>query len=134
MIDFDLPVNENLIMHDALSQQVAYNITLRMFSKNEKPDAIFAVSDYAALGALMALQEMNIKVPAEVGIVGFANEPFTSIVNPALSTVDQMSEDMGRTAAHMLLEQVSAEDENVFVSQKQIIKPQLIIRKSSKRI
>lgn len=68
-----------------------------------RPDAVFSASDFAALGLLQAALAAGVDVPGELGIVGFANEPFTEYVTPALTTVDQHTTDMGRLAAERLL-------------------------------
>ncbi|HTJ14589.1 MAG TPA: LacI family DNA-binding transcriptional regulator [Dinghuibacter sp.] len=66
-------------------------------------DAIFAVEDFTALGALQELQERGVRVPDEVGVIGFANESFGTLVTPALSTVDQQTIRMGEIAAELFL-------------------------------
>lgn len=94
------------------------------------PDAVFAASDYAAVGAMQAIKEKGLKVPEDVALVGFANEPFTSFIEPNLSTVDQHSEEMGQFAAKIFLEEIRAGKEN-YIPRKTVLSPQLIIRKSS---
>lgn len=132
--DHDLPLVMEWVFFDALSQQAAYEAARKIFSENGRPDAVFAVSDYAALGTLFALQDLNIPVPDEVGIIGFANEPFTGLTTPGLTAFDQHSEEMGRTAARLLFEQINADDQNRFIPKSISIKPELIVRKSSNRI
>lgn len=133
MKESDLVLKENRVFYEALSQQAAFDATLKMFSENEKPDAVFAVSDYAALGTLLALQEMKIVVPDEVGIIGFANEPFTGLISPGITAFDQHSEEMGKVAASLLFEQINTGDEKRFIPKSISLKPELIIRKSSAR-
>jgi len=128
-----LPLNESWVFFDALTQQAAFDSARKIFSGKERPDAVFAVSDYAALGTLLALQEMNIPAPDEVGIIGFANEPFTGLTSPGISAFDQHSEEMGRIAAGLLFEQINAGEEKKFIPKSISIKPELIIRKSSAR-
>jgi len=55
----------------------------------DPPDAIFATEDFTALGAISELKERKIKIPGEVGVIGFANELFGKHITPSLSTVDQ---------------------------------------------
>lgn len=96
------------------------------------PDGVFSASDYAALGAIQVLKERNIKIPSEVALIGFANEPFASFIDPQLSSVNTTNENMGRFAAKIFLDQVSL-DQEVFAPSKTVLSPELIIRASSKR-
>ncbi|HMP28630.1 MAG TPA: LacI family DNA-binding transcriptional regulator [Saprospiraceae bacterium] len=102
-----------------------------LLARDVKPDAIFSASDYAALGAMMVLKENNIKIGTEVGLIGFANEPFTEFVDPPLSTVDQKAKSIGEHAVSSLLNYIDAPETYIFG--KTVLTPQLIIRSSSIR-
>jgi LacI family transcriptional regulator len=92
-------------------------------------DAIFSSSDYAALGAQQLLKMVGRKVPEEVAIVGFGNAPFTSFLDPSITTVDQNGLQMGQCAARVFLEQINKGED--YIIRKHILQPQLIIRSSS---
>ena len=62
-------------------------------------DAIFAASDMAAIGATHALQNLGRKIPDDVAIIGFDDIPAAQLVSPALTTVAQFQEQLGRRAA-----------------------------------
>ena len=66
-------------------------------------DAVFAHNDLSAAGALRALREAKLAVPADVSVVGFDDIPLAMQTDPALTTVRQPLRDMGATAARMLL-------------------------------
>lgn len=99
----------------------------------ERPDAVFSASDFAALGLLQAAQAAGVSVPAQLGIVGFANEPFTAYVTPALSTVEQQTNDMGAHAARRLLDRLAGLPEAGGATEAIVLAPQLIARASSRR-
>ncbi len=105
----------------------------RLLELPEPPDAIFSASDYAALGAMQVLKEHKIGIPEQVGLVGFANEAFTSYVEPGLSSVNQHSERMGEFAARIFLEQVQAPKDKPFMPRKTVLTPELVLRGSSMR-
>jgi LacI family transcriptional regulator len=67
------------------------------------PDAVICAGDYTALGVLQAARDLQIDVPGELAISGFANEEFTSLIDPSLSTVDQQGTEIGRIAAHSFM-------------------------------
>lgn len=96
------------------------------------PDAVFAASDYSAIGAMQVIKEKGLRIPEDIALVGFANEPFTSFVEPGLSTIDQMSEEMGRFAANIFLEEVRLTN-HTFMPRKTVLTPKLITRGSSKK-
>lgn len=94
------------------------------------PDAVFSSSDYAAIGALQYLKDNGIRVPEDMGFVGFSNEAFTELVDPPLSTIDQHSKQMGRYAAELMLERLSGNYSGES-PRKTVLNPELIIRTSS---
>lgn len=98
---------------------------------NDIPDAIFSSSDFAALGALQVLKS-KFNIPEDIAIVGFANEPFTSFVEPAMTTVNQHGRDMGRLAAKAFLDCVA--NKKGYVPRQIVLQPELIVRASSKKI
>ena len=102
-----------------------------LFNLPEKPDAIFSASDFVALGAIQELQARNIKVPEEVSVIGFANEPFTDFLELSITTVDQFPLEMGRTAARVYLNQ-ETNPENKNIQKKVVLEPKLILRKSTR--
>jgi LacI family transcriptional regulator len=104
----------------------------QLFDLEEKPDAIFSSSDFVALGVIQELKARNIKIPKEVAVIGFANEPFTDYEELSMSSIDQFPEEMGNMTAKVFLEQVNSSN-NVKIDKKVIMEPKLIIRKTSKK-
>jgi LacI family transcriptional regulator len=69
----------------------------------ERPQALICYDDVEALGIMDALRGSGIRVPDDIGVVGFDDIPFAGIANPRLTTVAQPSEEVGRSAFGMLL-------------------------------
>jgi LacI family transcriptional regulator len=67
------------------------------------PTAIFAMNDNMAVGVLQAARERGMRVPEELSVVGFDDSERAGIVTPALTTVRQPLEEMGRMAVSLLL-------------------------------
>ncbi|MDN3594892.1 LacI family DNA-binding transcriptional regulator [Zunongwangia endophytica] len=99
---------------------------------DEKPDAIFSSSDYAALGAIQELKANGIKIPEEVCVVGFSNEPFTKYMELPITSVDQTPLEMGKIAAQVFLEQTK-ESQTLTTEKKVVLAPELYVRDSSNR-
>ena len=68
------------------------------------PSAIFASNDVMAMGAMDAVRSRGLRVPEDISIVGFDDIPQAALVHPALTTVRQPLEQMGRVATQMLLD------------------------------
>lgn len=130
---YNMPVVEELIIENAWTKELGAKATRKLLSLPEPPDAIFAsTSDFSALGVLDVAHDMHLKVPSQLGILGYANEPFTEITTPSITTVDQFSVHMGKTIANLYFAEM--ENKEVVVTPKVIsIKPQLIVRASTRR-
>ncbi len=92
-----------------LSHSDGYECMNRLLNLNNPPDAVFARSDFAAAGALLAMRERGIAVPDDMAIVGFDNVPSAAYLSPPLTTVNQFAFEQGRTAAGMLLGRIESE-------------------------
>jgi LacI family transcriptional regulator len=95
-----------------------------------RPDAFFCSGDFAALGILQAAKRKGVSIPGDLGVTGFANEPFTAFVEPSLTTVDQRGEKMGKMVAEMFL-RCQEEQAGSTTCKQVVIKPELIKRSSS---
>lgn len=104
----------------------------KLLKLKNPPDAIFSSSDWDALGAIQELKSKSLKVPEDVSVIGFSNEPFTKFMELSISTIDQFPLEMGRIAAKVFLEQVN-NSEKVKIEKKVVLDPELIIRKSTKK-
>ncbi|EAR01859.1 LacI family DNA-binding transcriptional regulator [Maribacter sp. HTCC2170] len=129
---YGLPTNNELILEGDLTLEDGRKKMESLLNLPEPPDAVYAASDYAALGALQVMQEHGIQVPEEIALVGFSNEPFTSLLNPSISTVNQHSGDIGKRAAETFLKRVQQKNWTPKLT-KNILKSELIIRDSSNR-
>jgi DNA-binding LacI/PurR family transcriptional regulator len=125
-----LTVDESLIIHCDFKQEAAYRATMQLLNQT-LPDAIFTVSDRLALGAMVALKEKGLRIPEDVAIVGFNDEPIMSLMTPKLSSVAQPAFEMGRRTARLFIEHIHAEGKPEV--ETIVLKPQLMIRESSVR-
>ena len=77
---------------------------LVLFEQSINPTAIFCYNDMTAIGALTALKQRGLRVPADVSVVGFDDIPFAQYVDPPLTTIHQPKDEMGRLATQMLFD------------------------------
>lgn len=129
---YNIPFDEKLIVHCEFDHQKAVKVAMKLLSMNNPPDGIFAYSDRFAIAALTAARQMNLKVPEELAIIGFNNEPVSSLLTPTLSSVDQPIFEIGQMAAKLLIDQI--EQGSTFTPQTILFITKLVKRASSKRI
>lgn len=73
-------------------------------------DGIFAVNDFSAIAVMQLLQENGYRVPADIAVAGFGDDPIALIARPKLTTVEQKGYEMGREAVRMLIERLENPD------------------------
>ncbi|WP_225312527.1 LacI family DNA-binding transcriptional regulator [Pseudotamlana haliotis] len=126
-----LPLEEELLLESSLSIEDGRNKIEQLLKLKHRPDAVYVASDYAALGALQVLKEKNIRVPEDIALVGFGNEPFTAMVTPSITSINQHSEEIGKLAAQTFLEHMKSPTIKQSLNKK-ILDAELVIRESSK--
>ena len=87
-----------------LSTPDGYTGTIQFLNLQQPPTAIFASNDCMAMGVIDAIRDHGLKIPDDISVIGFDDIPQASLVRPALTTVQQPLEQMGRLATQMLLE------------------------------
>lgn len=93
-----------LIYEGAFSQSDGYTGASALMDLPNPPTAIFASNDRMAMGAIDAIRNRGLRVPDDVSIVGFDDIPQASLIRPALTTINQPLEKMGRVATQVLLD------------------------------
>ncbi|HJX72340.1 MAG TPA: LacI family DNA-binding transcriptional regulator [Bacteroidales bacterium] len=125
-----LKSTDELLFIDNLTEEKGWKAAAKLMKLKNRPDAIFSASDISALGAIKYLKEHGYRIPEDMAIVGFANEPFTSIMEPGLTSVEQKGYLIGVSVANLFFEEIQHQGETR-PFKKIIIEPELIIRKSS---
>ncbi|MDA9234496.1 LacI family transcriptional regulator [Polaribacter sp.] len=126
----NLPLDDELLTESGLTIEDGRGKMLKLLSLDTPPDAVYVAGDYAALGALQVLKEKNIKIPEDIALVGFGNEPFTDMVTPRISSVHQHSAEIGKQAANTFLKYMGQDTIEQQLN-KIILDSKLIVRDSS---
>lgn len=98
-----LPSRNDYIEKGMWTSWDAKEAMIRLLKLEEPPTAVFAITDTMAMGAIAGAWELGLKVPEDVSVIGFNNEPGSAEYNPPLTTLDTSSFEMGRDAAETLL-------------------------------
>lgn len=118
---------------DSPSPEVGYQATKKLLVTGEKFTALFAFNDISAIGAIRALEEMGLRVPQDVSVLGFDDIYAAAFHNPALTTIRQPLFEMGSLAASTLLDALNrgkGEKGPALLS----VEPTLIVRQSTTRV
>ena len=90
--------------HAILRQQLR-----KLFSDPRRPTAVFASNDRFALETYLACEELGLRIPGDLSVIGFADLEFAPFLNPPLTTIRQYGEDMGRRAAELILARLTVD-------------------------
>ncbi|MFE9995341.1 LacI family DNA-binding transcriptional regulator [Streptomyces avermitilis] len=96
--------DDALVEPSDMTEEGGYRATVRLLSGPRRPTAVFAVNDIASVGALSAADELGLRVPRDLSVVGYDNTSISRLRHLWLTTVDTASHDVGRRAARCLLD------------------------------
>ncbi|MEW2806359.1 LacI family DNA-binding transcriptional regulator [Streptomyces massasporeus] len=100
--------DEVMVEPSDMTEEGGYRTTVRLLSHPDRPTAVFAVNDIAAIGVLSAAEELGLRVPRDLSVVGYDNTSIARLRHVWLTTVDNSSHEVGRRAAQCLLERFEA--------------------------
>ncbi|MEX1329575.1 MAG: LacI family DNA-binding transcriptional regulator [Desulfobacterales bacterium] len=126
----NLPLDDSMVVYGGLDDTDGIVGFQKLLHLKTLPDAIFAVNDPVATGAFVMIKEHGMKIPDDIAIAGFSNTYMTSLLEPPLTTVEQPSYEIGKTAAQLLMEQINSNYEN-FIPKFIVLKTHLIVRSST---
>lgn len=127
-----IEVDPGLIITNNLSEQAGYDVAQRILKMNPRPDGLFTANDTSAVACIREFKNAGIRVPDEIAVVGFNNDPISWVIEPNLTTVHYPGQEMGEIAAVTLINTINklpSANLNTLV-----LRHKLIIRQSSVRI
>ncbi|KQS31165.1 LacI family DNA-binding transcriptional regulator [Dyadobacter sp. Leaf189] len=124
-------IESHMVIQGMLTQQKARIYGQYLLDLAERPDAIFAVNDSAAIEIMLIAKEKGIAIPDELGVVGFSDNPESAYIGPGLTTIRQPTLEMGQSTAEWILQLVDAEELNLH--ERKVLNTELIVRGSSMR-
>lgn len=101
-----ITVNPDYIIHGGFDEADGADGFKKLLQLDIRPDALFCLNDPVAIGVLLECRKRKIRVPEELALVGFSDNPLASQITPSLTTVAQPAYEMGAAAAKLLLEQI----------------------------
>ncbi len=107
MIKYGLIVDENMIADAFWSSKEGWLATKKLLEKGNKPTAIVAGSDTLSVGVIGAISSMGLKVPKNISVIGFNNEPGSESLNPPLTTMEYDDYGMGQEVAEAIIDRIN---------------------------
>lgn len=115
---------------DDPTPNLGYPFAKQLLARKRPFTALFAYNDISAIGSISAFQEVGLRVPDDISVVGFDDIQSAAYTNPPLTTVRQPLQKMGQIAARTLLERIEGRMKYV---PEIAIEPELVVRRSSSR-
>jgi len=129
-----IPIRSELIVQldrDLSSPELGYPVIQQLLSNRARFSAVVAFNDLSAIGAIRALQDFGLQVPADVSVIGFDDIDAAAFNNPRLTTIRQPLAEMGRLAAQCVLNRLHGTKKSL---EQIIVEPQLMVRESTQAI
>jgi DNA-binding LacI/PurR family transcriptional regulator len=113
---------------DDPTPRLGYPVAKQLLARRKPFTALFAYNDISAIGAIRAIQELGLRVPQDISVMGFDDIPGANFYSPSLTTVRQPLSRMGEVAAQALLDRIEGKKE--YLSEI-AIEPELVVREST---
>jgi LacI family transcriptional regulator len=127
--DRNVEFDQNLLFITDMSEQAGIEVAEKLLKLKLRPDGIFTANDTTAVSVIVELEKAGIKIPEEISVVGFNNEPISQVVQPNLTTFDYPAREIGEIAATSLIRQLK--NSQVSNLSTIVLKHNLIVRNSS---
>ncbi|OOG75416.1 LacI family DNA-binding transcriptional regulator [Flavobacterium sp. A45] len=124
-----MDIDKELIAYTDYSSTSINAVVDDWLNLNERPDAIFCISDRSAIFAIKHLKKRKVKVPDEIAVVGFGNDLMGELIEPSLTTYNIQTSKIGETTMQLFLQEYKNDSDNE--TQIQTIDGELLIRESS---
>lgn len=100
----------------------------KLLNLPDPPTAVFVCNDMMAIGAIRAVHKHNLRVPEDISIIGFDNNPIAEVITPALTTIAQPTSEIAETSMNILLKRIKGDADPS--PARAVLTPKLIVRDS----
>ncbi|TWW01952.1 LacI family DNA-binding transcriptional regulator [Chitinophaga pinensis] len=99
-----IPFKKSRVFYQELTKENAQQACEKIFARQPWPDGVFAANDTTAIAILEHCRKLNLRVPEDIKIVGYSNDPRAEISTPTITSIDQFPALMGERVAAALLD------------------------------
>jgi len=129
--DNNIRFEKDLVMNSDLDDQAGREAVKTILKMKERPDAVFAANDSSAVSVMIGLKNAGIRIPGEISVAGFNNEPVSQVILPNLTTINYPAHEIGEIAATTLINKLN--NVNSVSLSTIVLEHKLIIRESTVR-
>ncbi len=129
--DYGLELNKDLVIEGSFSIEGGRQAAKQLFEGKRLIDAVFGMNDLISMGVLQYCNESSIRVPDEVGVIGYDNISYAGLPQIQLTTMHQPKYELGKMLFETLLEEIQNKDTKR-LTKKIILNPELKIRKTTR--
>ena len=104
---YGISMDDALVSVGDIDIKDGYHRTKQMLEKDLDFTAIFAYNDMMAFGAMQAIKEKGLRIPQDIGLVGYDDIPFSSFISPPLTTIRLRKQDLGAESVKLLLSHIN---------------------------
>ena len=104
---YGIPFDDALVTVGDIDVKDGYERTKQLLKKNLDFTAIFAYNDMMAFGAMQAVKEKGLRIPEDIGLVGYDDIPFSSLISPSLTTIRLKKQELGAESVKLLLSRIN---------------------------
>jgi LacI family transcriptional regulator len=131
LMDHGLPYDETLVFFNNLSDQAGVEVSQALLKMDTLPDGMFSANDACAVSCIRELKQAGVKIPQDMAVAGFNNDPLSKVIEPNLTTVNYPGQEMGEIAGSTLIRRLDSL-EGVTLNTI-VLRHELVIRESSLR-
>jgi len=131
LADNGIKYDSNLLIISELNNQAGIDTANTIIKMKSRPDGLFTANDTSAVAAICELQKAGVRVPDDIAVAGFNNEPISQVIKPNLTTIDYPAREIGEIAATSLISKLN-NTEAIRLSTI-VLKHMLIVRESTLR-
>lgn len=128
--DAGLTFHKDLLLSGELNEAAGMEAAERILAMKHKPDAIFGANDICTASCMYVLKQRGLRVPEDIAIAGFNNDPISRIVEPNLTTINYPAYEMGEIAATTLINHLTGSS-SINSTNIIVLRSELIVRPSS---
>jgi LacI family transcriptional regulator len=130
--DNGISYDKDLVMISSMYDEAADQAVKKILSFRNRPDGVFTANDATAISIMASLKKHGIRIPTDIAVAGFNNEPISRVIEPNLTTVEYPAREIGEIAASTIINRLN--NPNQAGLRSVVVEHKLIIRDSTLRI
>ena len=112
MQEYGIPIQDSYVLTVDYAQTDMYGCIKDLFTRKNRPTAVFSVNHFTTMSTIMALNELDISIPEEVSVFGFDNYYLSNLIKPRLWLMEQPLAKIAEEGTRMMMERINRQAEN----------------------